>query len=140
MLNRDISDFSPSAIPETEGLKTQRMHSLNSVGKWLVDSLSNGGFSSDFNSIAPIWCQQISSTDLYESYSAWTKINRTTSYESFTQNALGRYLKKIYKVTKLKTGRRYVLGTLHDAIEQFERYEKVTIDPLPPEMGEGGFD
>jgi hypothetical protein len=137
MLNRDISDFSPSAIPETEGLKTQRMHSLNSVGKWLVDSLSNGGFSSDLNSIAPIWCQQISSTDLYESYSAWTKINRTTSYESFTQNALGRYLKKIYKVTKLKTGRCYVLGTLQDAIEQFERYEKVTIDPLPPEMGEG---
>jgi hypothetical protein len=113
------------------------MHSLNSVGTWLVDSLSNGGFSSDFNSIAPIWCQQISSTDLYESYSAWTKINRTTSYESFTQNALGRYLKKIYKVTRLKTGRCYVLGTLHDAIEQFERYEKVTIDPLPPEMGEG---
>jgi hypothetical protein len=30
-----------------------------------------------------------------------------------------------------------VLGTLQDAIEQFERYEKVTIDPYPPEMGEG---
>ena len=44
MLNRDISDFSANAIPETHGLKEQRLHSLPAHGQWLADSLTQGYF------------------------------------------------------------------------------------------------
>lgn len=128
MLSRDISHFSPSAIPETRGLKAQRMHSLNSIGQWLVDSLSEGHFTSGFNGIAPRWDEDASTKDLYESYIQWTSTNRIGHFGIETKNKFGRYLNKIYQNKKLKGDvRGYVLGSLSDAIAQFEHYEKVEI-------------
>jgi len=128
MLQHDISHFSPSAIPETQGLKAQRMHSLNSIGKWIVDSLSKGAFTSAIGNNAPHWSEEVSTKDLYESYIQWATINRIGQYGIETQNALGRYLKKIYQHKKLRGDvRGYVFGSLLEAIARFESYEKVEI-------------
>ncbi len=129
MLNRDISQFSVSAIPESRGLKTQRLNSLNSMGKWLVDSLSAGSLTATYDHLPAEWVDELSTKTLYESYKDWATVNRIGNYEFATQNALGRYLKKIYPDKKLKGDvRGYVLGSLRCAIEQFECYEKVDLE------------
>lgn len=128
MLHSDIRHFSPSAIPESKGLKEQRLHSLNSIGKWLVDAFAEGtfGFSVDNHTLS--WQKEISSKDLHESYVRWVNTNKVCSYDIVTQHSLGRYLSRIYKPKKIKGDMRgYSLGSLNDAIRRFEQYEKVDL-------------
>ncbi|HRB97295.1 MAG TPA: DUF5906 domain-containing protein [Nitrosomonas sp.] len=127
MLNRDISNFHPGNIPETQGLKDQRLASLNSVGKWLTDSFTQGYFAVE-DSIQGLWEDEVSSQVLYKSYLAWCNSHKLTKYEIESQIILGRYLKKIFTSRKLKGDiRGFVFGSLNVAISKFEKYEKVDL-------------
>ncbi len=122
MLQRDISDFHTGQIPDTAGLKEQRLHSLDSMGKWLVDSLNNGTFSD-----SDIWKPEFSSKELYSSYLAWMDSQKTGEYNRFTQTALGKYLTEIGFTKRPSNGIKWNLGTLEAAIFKFECYERVKI-------------
>jgi hypothetical protein len=132
MLNRDISKFRTSKIPESDGLKEQRLHSLPSVSKWLADSLSNGYFAKDkegeFGSDED-WKNEVSSSDLYASYLNYCNKLRIGEYNRDTQIVFSKYLKEIYKKKQLGHARHqgFEFGTLKEAIRQFERYEKVKL-------------
>ena len=128
MLHRDIRHFSPSAIPESKGLKEQRLYSLTTIGKWLVDAFSEGTFGFSFDNHTFEWQCEVSSKDLHESYVRWVNTNKVCSYDIVTQHSLGRYLSRIYKPKKIKGDvRGYSLGSLKDAIRRFEQYEKVDL-------------
>ena len=133
MLNRDISGFSPSAIPESDGLKEQRLHSLGSVGKWLVDSFSAGSFGFNLISDSLHWEKSLSSKDLYDSYIRWINTNKVGSYEIVTQQRLGKYLGNLFTQKKLSCNvRGYYLGSLNEAIKSFQNYEKVDLGLIEP--------
>ncbi|AEJ01328.1 hypothetical protein Nit79A3_1497 [Nitrosomonas sp. Is79A3] len=126
MLNRDITNFHTGAIPETQGLKDQRLASLSSVGKWFVDSLTQGYFDlkEDNNTL---WHNEMTSENLYSSYVTWCDSQRITYRMS--QNSLGRYLTKIFgQNRKLKGDKRgYFFGSLLEAISKLEKYEKIDL-------------
>lgn len=127
MLNRDITNFHPGTIPESQGLKHQRLASLSSVGKWLVDSFTQGYFSSSYINEYK-WESEVSSANLYQSFIFWCNSQRLTQYEIVNQNAFGKYLAKIFIKKKLKGDvRGFHLGTLIDAVSKFEKYEKVDL-------------
>ena len=128
MLNRDISNFSVSAIPESQGLKDQRLSSLKSPGKWLVDSFTQGHFAISYDCECK-WENEVSSANLYKSYKLWCDSQRLTQYEIVNQNAFGKYLAKIFTNKKLKGDvRGFVFGSLSTAISTFEKYEKVNLE------------
>ncbi|SFI39800.1 DUF5906 domain-containing protein [Nitrosomonas sp. Nm34] len=140
MLNRDISNFNVTAIPESQGLKDQRLYSLKSPGKWLVDSFTQGYFSiSNFDEYeCKTWKNEVSSAHLYKSYKFWCDSQKLGQYDIETQNTLGRYLTKLFKNQKIKSDvRGYYFGTLSEAIAAFEKYEKVNLDiDLEAEKGQ----
>jgi hypothetical protein len=129
MLDRDISRFHTGKIPESVGLKEQRLHSLPSVGKWLADSLSTGTFAENDLSDIGGWKTEVSSSELYASYLRWCDKLRIGEYSRDTQIIFSKYLKEIYEKKQLGYDRLsgLVFGTLKEAIRQFERIEKVKI-------------
>ncbi|SFM36402.1 hypothetical protein SAMN05421863_102532 [Nitrosomonas communis] len=131
MLNRDISNFKVSAIPESQGLKDQRLHSLKSPGKWLVDSFTQGYFDVPRfdEDECKTWQQEVSSEKLYKSYKFWCDSNKLGQYNIVNKNLLGRYLSEIFTKKKLRGDiRGFVLGSLMRAIGAFEKYERVSLD------------
>ncbi|MFI3221715.1 MAG: DUF5906 domain-containing protein [Methylococcaceae bacterium] len=125
MLNRDISQFSASTIPESQGLKDQRMYSLDSVGQWLIDSFTQSYFSQGYEETT--WVDFVSSKDLYNSYLLWVRINRISHYDQKNQLMLSKYLAKLFQAAKCKGARGFNFGTLYEAIADFEKYEKVNL-------------
>jgi hypothetical protein len=132
MLNRDIIDFHANAIPETQGLKDQRLHSLPAHGQWLGDSLVQGYFSlryqCEYSTLGSSWQTEVATNVLYASYTEWCTINKKTQYDMVTVSVFGKYLKSIYVGRKLKGDvRGYVFGDLDAAILTFQNYEKVDL-------------
>lgn len=128
MLNRDISTFNPSKIPETVGLKAQRMASLSSAGEWLVDSFHNGFFDTKDNR-RTFWEEFVTADALQQSYQLWCDNKKVSTYDRMTNTALGRYLNDLgiaKKRTNSERGRYF--GTLEEAIAKLEAYEKITIE------------
>jgi hypothetical protein len=132
MLNRDIIGFSPNAIPETQGLKDQRLHSLPAHGQWLADSLVQGYFSlryqCEYSTLGSSWQTEVATNVLYGSYTEWCTINKKTQYDMVTVTVFGKYLKGIFVGKKLKGDvRGYVFGDLDAAILTFQNHEKVDL-------------
>lgn len=131
MLNRDISQFHTGKIPESVGLKEQRLHSLPSVGKWLADSLSTGTFAGDVDGpyVNDGWKCEVASSELYASYLRWCDKLRIGEYHRDTQILFSKYLREIYEKKQLGNDRLsgFMFGTLKEAMRQFERVEKVKI-------------
>ena len=133
MLSRDVSGFSANEIPETQGLKDQRLHSLPSHGQWIADSLSKGYFTIkyqiDYEYFASTsWQTELPTNVLHASYLDWCNSNKKTQYDIVTISVLGKYLKNIYVSKKLKGGARgYVFGSWDAAILAFQNYEKVDL-------------
>jgi hypothetical protein len=136
MLHRDISNFHPGEIPESVGLKEQRMHSLKPEAKWLADCLSRGYFL-DGNTIG--FEQKISSVDLYDCYIVWCDRMRIDKYERKTQDAFGGFLNKFWprithrpsadykhKGYQPYSGRK--IPSLEQARKDFETKMKVKLD------------
>ncbi len=126
MLNRDISSFHTGNIPDTDGLKAQRLHSLNSMGKWIVDSLNAGYFAID--DTACDWVSLATAKDLFSSYVFWCDNQRIGEHNRFTQTMLGKYLGDIgFEVKKGNACNHRQLGSIEDAIRKFEAFERVKI-------------
>ena len=128
MMEYDVSDWFSSHIPETQGLKDQRAHSLNSIGKWMLDSLTQGSFDDDG------WRTIVSAKDLKYSYLNWCTRHHISGYEIATVTALGRYLTKMFE-KKYTPHVEYTVQELPDCIEVFQDTEKVdVIKPFIPSI------
>ena len=132
MLNRDIRNFHANNIPETQGLKDQRLHSLPAHGQWLADSLTQGYFNlrfqCEYSTLGSSWQTEVATNALYASYTEWCTINKKTQYDMVTVTVFGKYLKGIFVGKKLKGDvRGYVFGDLDAAIFTFQNHEKVDL-------------
>lgn len=131
MLNRDITGFHTGAIPESQGLKDQRLASLSSVGKWLADSFTQGYFAINDESDG-FWKDEVSSEFLLKSYKFWCNSYKVTHHGFNSLKKLGGYLGDIFIPMKVKVEvRRYIrgynFGSLNEAILKFENYEKINL-------------
>lgn len=131
MLQRDITGFHTGNIPETQALKDQRLHSLNSVGKWLVDCLHIGGF--EHKEGVTEWEERIPAKTLYNSYLYWCDTQKTGEYNRVNQTAFGRYLNDIGFSAAGKSNGSIMRRMLQlvDAVALFETKEKVTVPTVP---------
>ena len=126
MLNMDIKGFHTGDIPDTEGLKEQRMHSLKPSGKWLLDSLDNGYFETPKGEVE--WQEALPAKILYDSYLHWCNRMKISEHHRESQMKLGNYLREIgFEKKHTKTGDERIIGSLKDAIIKFERYEKIIV-------------
>ena len=117
-------------IPESEGLRTQRYHSMTSVQKWLVDSLKKGCFGEDKG--LGSFSERVGATKLYETYISWCNDGQIRSFDRSTQTAFGKYLKVIYR-KKERNGsgqNEYWFESLDSTISKFEAFERVNLDEL----------
>jgi hypothetical protein len=132
MLARDISDFHTGQIPDTIGLRAQRMESLSSAGKWLVDSLSNGFFDRGTGlDVDDVWNPEPKAKELFDSYAYWCNSQKVGEYSRLTQTGLGSYLADIGFPTIKRSVIYRTMGALDEAIEKFEAHEKVKIPTVP---------
>lgn len=123
MLNRDISTFSSGQIPESQGLKDQRLHSLPNHGKWLIDCFDKGSFDNSDQ-----WQEEVNSQEIWISYVAWCDTQKISEYGRITQTTLGRYLAQIGFIKRKTVGViKWKFGTLAEATAKFEQYEKITL-------------
>ncbi len=125
MLNRDIKSFRTGAIPESDGLKAQRIGTLESGGKWLMHFLQ-----SEYDDYGRKIDDEIiprSASEFFKDYIEWFNTNKISQYQIWSNTKFGIYLGKLgYKKQRSKQGVVWVLGTLGEAVEKFERYEKLT--------------
>ena len=131
MLNRDITGFHTGDIPESDALKDQRLHSMDSVGKWMVDSISAGGF--DYkddrgNCIFEPWKEEVSAKNLFDSYKFWCDAQKVGEYGRLSQTGFGLRLNKWGFMTKKKSNGNYrQMKMLEDAKKTIQAKEKVCI-------------
>jgi len=127
MLNMDISNYSTSQIVESDGLKDQRLHSLDSVAQFIFEGLSQGYFKiADDESDE--WKPQIETSDLFNSYIFWCDSLKKGEYARKSQVSFSKYLTKIFGKFKRLTGgkkRVVVLRSLEEAREIFAKNEKI---------------
>jgi hypothetical protein len=131
MLNMELTGWSTSQIPESEGLRSQRYHSMDSVKKWLVDALIRGSFTGDFEDAnGEYWDEKLGSDALYTHYIAWCNEAKAGEYKRLTQCLVTKYLSKVFIAARDVGGRGkrgIKFGSLSDAISTFEQYEKILI-------------
>jgi hypothetical protein len=126
MLNRNVEGWNPSKIPETKGLQDQRLHSLDSVGKWLVDSIGNGSFVPSAEPHEPRgWAETERVKVLIASYVAYCKDRSVSSYDRKTDTALGLVLGKVFRKSRDTKGVTYKLGTLEQAEQAVKDFYKL---------------
>ena len=95
-LHRDISAFEPRKVPQTQGLRDQKLHSLDSMHRWLLAVLSRG-FVWKSRHGAPWfrgWYEFYTTELLWRSYLQWCA--ETRSFDRKTQEQLGVMLSKLY--------------------------------------------
>lgn len=126
MLNRDLTNFDINKIPETDGLKAQRLESLDSIGKWLIDSFTSGYFETNKDTETD-WKDLMPFKDLKKSYSLWCANKRTSEHRIETDATLAKRLGMIgYENHKNNIAHR-IMGNLENAVKLFEDYYKVKI-------------
>ena len=126
MLSHDLTDYSPSKIPETEGLQEERLHSLNSVGLFLVDYLSDVSSGHYDNNR---WESLQTSEMVYRIYLKWCDDQRVGEYGRMRKQQVTEYLKRIYPEGRRLDNRRTIcFGTQREAIAMFESFEKVNLN------------
>ena len=134
MLNYDLSRFNVRDIPDTAGLKAQRLQSFEPHQKWLADALHAGGFGALFmTDEGPTpWPASLSSKALYTDYLTWCDQAKIGEYGRVTKMKLSKYLSHIFtsvrRVDGRDSGRGFKLGSLAEAVAAFEKYEKVDVD------------
>ena len=131
MLNRDITGFHTGDIPESDALKDQRLHSMDSVGKWMVDSISAGGFEVKGERgevFVEKWKEEIKAKTLFDSFIFWCDAQKVGEYGRLTQTKFGRRLNDWGFISKKQGGAvfRHVM-TLEKAKDAVESVESITI-------------
>jgi hypothetical protein len=118
MMARDVSQWRPNEIPESCGLMDQRVHSLDSMGEWLMNSLKLGnwdGFSFTFK-------------ELYTDFLSYCVKRNMKQQHIKTATALGRFLARFFEKRRIGGDQSYIFESNDQAIRRFEEIEKVVID------------
>jgi hypothetical protein len=151
MLARDLSKFHVNRVPETAGLRSQRLQTLDSFGKYWVDVLHRGylfekvsanDFVYDFNE----WIEDPSVELINAGYQQWATRHKLTKFDILSQTEVGKRLTKWYGAKKrgnvkkiagsdyqggaVVTSNRpnyYLLGNLEDATKAFCKFEKIDL-------------
>ena len=130
MLHRNLTAFNVSAVPETSGLKAQRLQSLENFPEFWAGVLKQG-YIPDNHGYALPWQSEVSFTDIQTGYSLWVHANKVNTYNIANSLKIGKYLtswypKKRLSASKLSIGseavarpKGYVVGTLEEAIDRF---------------------
>jgi len=130
----DLTGWHTGMIPESIGLREQRYHSMDSVQKWLANSLSDGTFGIDAH--GEYWQQELSSAALFTQYVSWCDTTKAGEYRRMEKISMSKYLGTIFIKKNHISGRGkrgFVFGSLTDAIELFEKYEKISLSELVPD-------
>jgi hypothetical protein len=129
MLKRDVSKFRNGHIPESQGLKDQRYHSLCSIGKWLFECIKHGELRFKDEAVRTYWQTEISTTRLYDSYEFYCARMFLGKYDKADFTAFGIYLNSVgfQKRRTKKGGTVRYMRSWPDAIELFQQYAKITI-------------
>ena len=90
MLQRDISKFHPGNIPDTQGAREQRLHSLDVTSRWFLDCLERGHIA---HTGALVWEAWLPSSIIFDSYLDFC--DRQKINNRMTANGLSRWLGKI---------------------------------------------
>jgi hypothetical protein len=129
MLNRDVTRFHTGQIPETQGLRDQRSHSLCTIGKWLLDCLEQECFyhRSSREVIQTLWDgQNIPARDLWQSYILWCDEQKISEYKRVTQTALGLHLSKVgFLKKRASAGITWIMMTHEEARQLFITEHKI---------------
>lgn len=96
MLNYDLSNFEIRDIPETQGLSDQRMHSLDSLGKWWFEVLTREQVYLSKTHIADFteWRPIVSTDLLYASYELYCQQMNIHYVKNRVE--LGKFLSQMY--------------------------------------------
>lgn len=120
LLNYDLTNFEVRNIPETDALKEQREHSMDSLGKWWLNLLSRGFIykarhnSQEFRK----WHQHASTMLLKDSYLQFCAEQRLGKYDIKDERELGKFLSNLYG-KKQRTRKALLLGETIDGIPHF---------------------
>ncbi|MBF6649526.1 DUF5906 domain-containing protein [Methylobacter sp. BlB1] len=144
ILNIDLSGWHTGDIPDSAGLREQRYYSMDTVQKWIVQSLIDGtfGYAYDETLEKPVdgrgWLTELTTKDLYAKYIEFCNTAKTSEYRILTERQVASYLGKVFKSLKRvgKRGRGIGFGRFEDAKAKFEQYEKVNLDELMSESPE----
>ncbi len=130
MLHRNLSAFNVSAVPETSGLKNQRLQSLESFPEFWVGVLKQGFITNRQGCDLP-WQSEVSFKDINEGYSAWVHANKVNVYNIANVLKIGKYLTSWYPKKRLSAPKSfigteavarpygYMVGTLDEAVDRF---------------------
>ena len=132
MLNVDLLGWHTGMIPDSVGLREQRYHSMDSVQKWVVNSLINGSFG--IAEHGDYWQTELGSGELYAQYVKWCDTTKAGEYRRVDQCQVSKYLGSVFfkkvHIGGVRGQRGYVFGSLGDAIARFEAYEKISLSEL----------
>lgn len=125
LLNYDLSDFQVRDIPETEALKEQRLHSMDSMGQWWINVLQRGYL---FNSKSKHndfmdWIDKASSSLIRDSYMQFCTEQKLSKYDIKDERTLGKFLSKHYKKTRSRGS--FLVGEMKDGMPYFSQHERI---------------
>jgi hypothetical protein len=131
LLHRDISNFDPRAVPLTEPLAIQKLHSLDTLHRWWMTCLERGFiWHSRFGvRLFQEWFEFGTTELLTQSYLQWCDSNRL--YQRQTRQELGEFMAKMYQA-----GRPKVAQPVYEiaALPRAERGAEPPPDPAQPMM------
>lgn len=131
MLTRDIKGFYTGDIPESDALKDQRLHSMDSAGKWIIDSLHSGGFEyvdERGNRNFEPWKEEVEFATVFDSYKFWCDAQKVGEYGRLNPTAFGVRLNKWgFTTRRTSTTRFRRMLALEEAKKAIEAKEKVRI-------------
>jgi phage/plasmid-associated DNA primase len=133
LLHRDLSNFDPRAVPLTEPLAIQKLHSLDTLHRWWMTCLERGFiWHSRFGvRLFQEWWEFATTELLTQSYLQWCDHNRL--YQRQTRQELGEFMTKMYRSSRPKVAQPvYEIAAL-PAIGRGGA-EPVPVDPAQPMM------
>ena len=143
MLYRDIKAFNPQNVIETAGMKDQRLYSLDSVGQFIFDGLSEGHWGIEYKDkdgdrqVSYDWHDMMAKSDLYSAYLYFCDMTgRRSEYSRRSRDYFSKYLHKVFgnsrrlcsKLDGTPRQRAIVLGDLDTARKLFADHEKVAFE------------
>jgi hypothetical protein len=142
-----LDGFEVRTVPDTAGLRDQKVRSLGGLNGWLVDLLTAGELPPDRQGFHPDgWHPFFQTNELHTSYEAWVGSHRRGD-RTLSNNIFGKELQRIFfwhrrapahEGSMGKEAPGYHFGTLAEAREQFCRktglpasiFDCPQIDPL----------
>lgn len=119
LLNYDLSAFEVRDIPETEALKEQRAHSMDSLGQWWLNVLTRGYIykAQQHNQAFREWHDKASSQLLRDSYAQFCNEQKLNKYDIKDERELGKFLSKFY--SRKRTRKQILIGETRDGLPHY---------------------